>query len=84
MAVVVEASAFAGAFFIFCVIIKLSIIGKELRGYLIALLFAINYDKCYYNHWNTYRSIDVFFELPPAFWSGFLFCKKTKFLYKKC
>ena len=65
-------------------IIKLSIIGKELRGYLIALSFALNYDKCYYSQWNTYRRIDGFFELPPTFWSVFYFAKKLKFLYKKC
>lgn len=74
MVVVVEALAFAWAFLFD--IIKLSIIGKELRGYLIALLFALNYNKCYYICWNTYRRIDGFFELPPALWSGFLFCKK--------
>jgi len=81
MAVVVEPQRLLG---LFCVIIKLSIIGKELRGYLIALLFAFNYHKCYYSQWNTYHRIDGNSRTAPTFWSGFLFCKKSKFLYKKC
>ena len=82
MVVVVEASAFAGAFLF--AIIYISIIGKELRGYLIALLFAFNYHKCYYICWNTYRRIDGIFRTAPGLWSGFYFAKKSKFLYTKC
>lgn len=75
MAVVVEPQRLLGLFLFG--IIKLSIIGKELRGYLIALLFAIKCDKCYYICWNTYYRIDGNSRTAPAFWSGFLFCKKN-------
>lgn len=50
-----------------------------------ALLFALNYDKCYYICWNTYRRIDGFFRTAPGhFGRAFYFAKKSKFLYKKC
>lgn len=77
MAVVVEPQHLLGLFLFFCVIIKLSIIGKELRGYLIALLFAINYHKCYYNHWNTYRRIDGIFRTAPDLLVGFFILQKN-------
>ena len=70
MVVVVEPQHLLGLFLF--AIIYISIIGKELRGYLIALLFAINYVKRYYNQWNTYRRIDEFLELPRPF--GRVFC----------
>lgn len=68
MAVVVEASALCWGF----------------RGYLIALLFAINYDKCYYICWNTYYCIDGNSRTAPGLLVGFFILQKTKFLYKKC
>lgn len=43
MAVVVEALALLGLFLF--VIIKLSIIGKELRGYLIALFYICDFPR---------------------------------------
>lgn len=75
MAVVVEPQRLLGLFLFG--IIKLSIISKELRGYLIALLFAINYHKCYYNHWNTYRRIDGIFRTAPDQKVGFFILQKN-------
>lgn len=82
MVVVAEPQRLLGLFLF--AIIYISIIGKELRGYLIALLFALNYDKCYYSQWNTYRRIDGIFRTAPAFGRVFYFAKKSKFFYKKC
>ena len=68
MVVVVEPQRLLGLFLFG--IIKLSIIGKELRGYLIALLLDFNYDKCYYSR------LDEFLELPRPFGRVFYFAKK--------
>lgn len=80
MAVVVEPQRLLGLF-LFGIIYP-SIIGKELRGYLIALLFAINYDKCYYSGWNTYRRIDEFLELPRPLVGFFILQKNLNFFIK--
>lgn len=50
---------------------------KELRGYLIALLFAINYDKCYYIRWNTYHRIDGNSRTAPDPLVGFFILQKN-------